>query len=267
MLSIGEFSTLSHMSVKTLRFYDVSGVFRPAYVDRNTHYRYYAPTQIADLAVIRRLRAYCIPLSEIRNLMRDRARANRLHDLLLRKRTELVRQVHEDEQRLVDLDEWMRQLAQPDTPAYAVRLKRIEARRVAVIRTSISCYGDAAGLFDELRHHVRRRGAQSGTRAAIWHTCGGSGGSIDCEAFLVAKQPVSSSPRIDVHEVPSSFVASVVHQGLIEMSHSPYDAARAWIASTGYRVTGPKQEIYWAGEVGEDNDSDVTEIQFPIARV
>jgi MerR-like DNA binding protein len=34
MLRIGEFAALAHTSVKTLRFYDETGVFRPAHTDR-----------------------------------------------------------------------------------------------------------------------------------------------------------------------------------------------------------------------------------------
>src|SRR5262249_10766236 len=152
-------------------------------------------------------------------------------------------------------------------PTDAVRLKRIEACRLAVIRTSISSYADASGLFDELRHHVQRRGSQSGSRAAILHTCGDSGRPIDCEAFIVPKQPIAGTSRVHVYDRPAGLVATIVHQGRIETSPSPYDAARSWIASHGYAVNGPKREIYWAGRVDQNADSDVTEIQFPIARV
>jgi DNA-binding transcriptional MerR regulator len=40
MLKIGEFSSLSQTSVKTLRFYDAIGLLRPAHVDGDSRYRY-----------------------------------------------------------------------------------------------------------------------------------------------------------------------------------------------------------------------------------
>src|SRR5262245_7045282 len=43
---IGEFASLSGISVKTLRFYDEIGLLRPAGVDVRTRYRRYAPSQL-----------------------------------------------------------------------------------------------------------------------------------------------------------------------------------------------------------------------------
>jgi DNA-binding transcriptional MerR regulator len=268
MLRIGEFATLAHASVKTLRFYDETGVFRPAYTDRCTRYRYYTAGQIAQLATIRRLRSFGVSLSEIRDFMSHRADTNRLSALLLTQRAGLERRVRDEERRLAELDHWMAQLeVGRDRPPYQIAVKRIDACRVAVVRESIRRYSDAAGLFDELRHHVRRRGSTRGLRAAIWHTCGDTAGPVDCEAFLVAARPIASTPRIRVCDWPSTLVASVVCQGKIDMSPGPYSAAREWIASHGYRVTASKREIYWAGDVDGNGDSDLTEIQFPIARV
>jgi DNA-binding transcriptional MerR regulator len=40
MLKIGDFSKLSQVSVKTLRFYDEIGLLKPTYVDRFTGIRH-----------------------------------------------------------------------------------------------------------------------------------------------------------------------------------------------------------------------------------
>lgn len=39
--SIGTFSKLTGTTIAALRFYDREGIFRPAYTDKNTGYRYY----------------------------------------------------------------------------------------------------------------------------------------------------------------------------------------------------------------------------------
>ncbi|WP_248277592.1 MerR family DNA-binding transcriptional regulator [Brasilonema sp. UFV-L1] len=41
MLKIGDFSKLSHVTVKALRLYDQLGLLKPSYVDHFTGYRYY----------------------------------------------------------------------------------------------------------------------------------------------------------------------------------------------------------------------------------
>jgi len=45
MFKIGDFSRISQVSVKTLRYYDEIGLLRPAQVDRFTGYRYYSVDQ------------------------------------------------------------------------------------------------------------------------------------------------------------------------------------------------------------------------------
>ena len=46
---IGEFSRLTQVPVKTLRYYDARGLLHPARVDRATGYRYYTAVQFAQL--------------------------------------------------------------------------------------------------------------------------------------------------------------------------------------------------------------------------
>lgn len=46
MYKIGEFSKLSKMTVKTLRFYADTGILVPEYTDEFTGYRFYSPGQL-----------------------------------------------------------------------------------------------------------------------------------------------------------------------------------------------------------------------------
>ena len=55
-LTVGEFSRMSHLSVKTLRHYHQVGLLEPAEVNPHTGYRYYTTAQIPVVQVIRRLR-------------------------------------------------------------------------------------------------------------------------------------------------------------------------------------------------------------------
>ena len=61
-LSIGEFSKLTHLSVKALRHYHDVGLLVPAAVDRGSRYRRYDAAQARDAQLIRRLRALDMPI-------------------------------------------------------------------------------------------------------------------------------------------------------------------------------------------------------------
>jgi DNA-binding transcriptional MerR regulator len=45
-LTIGDFSRITHLTVKTLRRYHEVGLLEPAEVDPQTGYRYYAAVQV-----------------------------------------------------------------------------------------------------------------------------------------------------------------------------------------------------------------------------
>jgi MerR-like DNA binding protein len=49
MLKIGDFSRLSQVSVKTLRYYDEVGLLKPTQVDQVSGYRYYSVVQLRQL--------------------------------------------------------------------------------------------------------------------------------------------------------------------------------------------------------------------------
>ena len=46
MLKISEFSKLSHLTVKALRFYEKEGLLKPASVDKWNGYRFYETSQL-----------------------------------------------------------------------------------------------------------------------------------------------------------------------------------------------------------------------------
>ncbi|HYH73763.1 MAG TPA: MerR family transcriptional regulator, partial [Nocardioides sp.] len=69
MLAIGEFSRLTHLSVRTLRRYHDADLLVPATVDRASGYRYYSVDQIPTAQVIHRLRELDVPLPEVRRIV------------------------------------------------------------------------------------------------------------------------------------------------------------------------------------------------------
>src|SRR5262245_13703856 len=70
MFSIGEFSRVTGMTVKTLRFYHEQKLLVPTLVDPQTGYRYYDPALIERARVIVYLRSLEFPLEEIGELLR-----------------------------------------------------------------------------------------------------------------------------------------------------------------------------------------------------
>jgi DNA-binding transcriptional MerR regulator len=60
-LTIGDFSQITHLSVKTLRRYHEAGLLEPDAVDPHSGYRYYSTAQVPTAQVIRRFRDLGMP--------------------------------------------------------------------------------------------------------------------------------------------------------------------------------------------------------------
>jgi DNA-binding transcriptional MerR regulator len=69
LLTIGEFSRLTHLSVKALRHYDDVGLLEPAHVDAASGYRRYATSQVPVAQVIRRFRDLAMPLDQVQAVL------------------------------------------------------------------------------------------------------------------------------------------------------------------------------------------------------
>ena len=69
--SIGEFSQITGLSVKALRFYDENGLLPPASVDSATGYRYYNAASVERARMISRLRELQFPLEDIQRVLSE----------------------------------------------------------------------------------------------------------------------------------------------------------------------------------------------------
>ena len=72
LYKIGEFSKLTNVSVKTLRYYDEINLFKPQEIDLFSGYRYYSNNQLDDLKLILSLKDVGFSLEEIKKKERKK---------------------------------------------------------------------------------------------------------------------------------------------------------------------------------------------------
>jgi DNA-binding transcriptional MerR regulator/predicted N-acetyltransferase YhbS len=135
MIKIGEFSRLSQTPVSTLRYYAELGLLTPVEVDHFTGYRYYTFDQLARLNRILALKDLGFSLDEIPHLLDEHLPAQRLRELLQRKRGELLERVQDQQERLQQLDAWLHQLTMENPmPAYTIRHAAIDTDLPGIVR-------------------------------------------------------------------------------------------------------------------------------------
>ncbi|MFV2086723.1 MerR family transcriptional regulator [Micromonospora sp. LOL_021] len=263
-LTIGEFATVTHLSVRTLRRYHESGLLVPANVDPDTNYRYYLPDQIATAQVIHRLRELDVPLTEIKSIIatddpHHRAELiaghlNRLEAALDRTRAAVVS---------------LRQLLRPDAAALAVELRSVPARTVAAISAqvrvedSVAWFSQAMDELDVAFPPAERTGPPGGRYANELFTSGAGAMTV----FRSVRSPRRDG-RIEVLDLPAADLAVAVHPGPHDDIDVTYGRLGNWVASHALSVDGPVHETYLAGprDTG-DARRWRTEIGWPVFRL
>jgi len=155
-------------------------------------------------------------------------------------------------------------------PQYDVVLKQVGPQLVAGVRDRLASYPEVGRLLGEVFEHLTHAGVDPSSliNAAIWHDDEYKTSDIDGEAVVFLKSPVPASARVRVYELPAATMASVIYKGAYNKFSQPYEALARWIEANGYTVVGPNREIYLecSMPVRQDDESYVTEIQFPVAK-
>ena len=263
LVPIGRFSAICRLSQKALRLYDEAGLLRPAWVDPDSGYRYYAVAQALEAERIRLLRSLEVPLEEIAELLRDPAARSRI---LERHRRRL-------EERAAELQALLASLArletEDDMTNYEVRTKEIAAQQVIGIRmrSTIPTIGRDAGIaYGELFGHLGRAGAPpAGLPFALYHAEPTEAGELDVELCVPVGRPMSGAGRIAGREVPGGRAAYTLHAGAYDGIGPAYAALQAWIQAHGHEGAGAPREIHLVGPAQVTTPAELrTEIQWPI---
>lgn len=271
MFKIGDFSRLSRVSVKALRYYDEIGLLKPVSVDRFTGYRYYSADQLPRLNRIIVLRNLGLSLEEVSRMLDDNLSIDHIKQMLQVKQAEIRERLQEDERRLGQVEEWLRQTEKEGImPEYQIAIKKVEPQLIASIRDVLPTYGDVGQLYGEIFKYLGKKWVfkPAGPVMLICHDGEYKESDVDVEAAVPIGKNVPGSDRVKVYELPTlEQAACTVYKGPYEGIGEAYNALMAWIERNGYQITGPDRELYFTDPSKvKDPAENVTEIQFPVAK-
>lgn len=268
LLSIGELSRLSRISVRMLRYYDAHGVLRPERVDPASGYRTYTTRSLRTAAWVVRLRdlgmgvaelAACVPLLDDPVALRA---------VLDGQRRRLVAEASTALARVEDVDRLVEGLASPPEPA-AVTLRRLPARTVASVRGTVPAYADEGVLWQRLHAALAAAGGRpspSGWTAAVLHDDEFREHDVDVEVLCEVAAPFTSTATVRCVERPAQDAA-------VGVLHGPYGGigatitdVGAWTAARGLRLDGPILDVYVVSPVHDPEPAHwFTEVCVPVA--
>jgi len=271
MLTIGEFSRMTHLSVKALHHYHDVGVLAPAAIDPHSGYRNYGADQVAAAQVIRRLRDLGMPLDSIRAVLLAPDLAARNREIT----AHLARMERQLEQTQAAVS-GLRALLDGPVPRPRIEFRTIPtvtALAIAEVVTvaDVMAWGDDA--MGELAAVLGATGlAQAGSYGALF-----PGEFFELERsevtpFVPVEQPSAGlgpggfglTGRVRLLEIPGIEAAVAVHDGPAEDIDRTYGALGIVVAERAIGVEGPIREYYPDGfDVAEPHR---TEICWPVFR-
>jgi DNA-binding transcriptional MerR regulator len=242
-LSIGDFSRMTYLSVKSLRRYHDMGLLEPAHIDRDTGYRYYEASQVPLGQAIRRFRDLEMPLEQLKEVVHapDASARNKLIIAHLEHMESALQQTQQTVASLRAL------LEQPHAPI-AVEYRSVAAAMAIAISEPVRM-GDLTAWWSEAFDELHRVLASSSAIRA------GSDGALYPNEFfqeelgeIVAFIPVTDMPtpsgRPQLIEIPGAELAITVHNGAISELDRTYGALGTFVAEREIGVQGPIREHY-----------------------
>jgi DNA-binding transcriptional MerR regulator len=265
LLSIGDFSRMTFLSVKRLRHYHEVGLLPPAEIDPETGYRRYELRQVPTAQVIRRLRELGMSLDEVRVVMDAPdvgARNAAISAHLRRMEGELERTRSTVRALRLLLDE----TAPPPIP---VEYRVAGPADVLAIR-GFMAYADVGdwleGALVELRAAVDAAGARrTAADAALYSSELLEDESGEIVALVPADTSAGPAGRVEGLHLPRVEYAVAVHTGAVDDIDRTYAALGAVVAERAIGVEGPIREDFVVGAFETaDETQHRTEICWPV---
>jgi DNA-binding transcriptional MerR regulator/effector-binding domain-containing protein len=271
MFSIGEFSTISGITVRTLRFYHELGLLVPAQVDQATNYRTYDERNLETAKVIAALRGMEFPLEQIREILSEcRDDQDALGQLeqqqkMLTGKVRHYQTVLNTINQLIDQERRARDEEKMANSVPTVEEREVDSMLVAGIRTQGS-YSDCGKGFARLGKTLGRQIA--GKPLCLFYDGEYREEDANFEPCMPIRKLIAAD-GITVHELPTVHCVTLMHYGPYDDLKRSYAKLLKHVNEHSYKVSLPTREVYLKGPgmIFRGNPAKyVTEIQIPVEK-
>lgn len=268
MFRIGEFSKLTQVTIRMLRYYDEMGLLKPAEIDQQTSYRMYCVDQIPVLNKIVYLRDSGFNVAEIAAALTNE-NDGFLVKQLEKKQAQIELAIQSEKEKLKKLELAKKELQSSGSDMhYHVTIKSVPECPVLALRRVIPTYYAEGELWAELSAFAaQHQMAICSETFTIYHDTEYKEQNVDVELCApVKKMGKNIGPftfRI-AEAVP--IMASTMVYGAFSNIAGGYLAFAQWLCQNSqYRMLAENRQIVHRGPWNEsDPNQYLTEIQVPL---
>lgn len=262
MLKIGEFSKLSHLTIKALRFYEKEGLLIPASTDEGTGYRFYETGQLKDAAEIKAYRQLDLSIDEIKAILHGADAKS----VFARKAETLRAQKEEIDVRLSIINH----ILEDEEMKYQVTVKVIPEAIVYYSEERLHKYKDLMQYIPAIGAECMKLNPELKCAEPPYEFCEYLDQEHkDTDVLIRHNEAVVSFGRenenIKFRKIPETKVLSVFHKGAYERIGEAYSFIMKYAEDNGYKPAGLSRECYIDGVWNKESVEEwLTEIQLPI---
>lgn len=270
MLKIKDFSKMSSISIRMLRFYDEKGILKPALIKENG-YRFYEPKQILLASYIRYLSYLGFSLDKIKHILSVYQNGHDIVQYLKVQLEELKDEQIKMKDKIEALNKTIEKINQEEIMMnYQVEVKEIPAKMMMCKRSIIPSYDKESLLWQGLNaelmaYNMEVKTPEEGVSMAVFYDDGYKDSEVDVEIRVEVKGQYKDTENIKFRMCEPVKVASVIFNGGYEHITEVCYHIASWISEHNLEVTGPNFSIYHVGYGQTQNPEEfVTEICYPI---
>lgn len=271
MFKIGDFSKLSNISIRMLRYYEKMELLLPEQVDEDSGFRYYSARQLERAGQIQRLKALGFSLAVIGKILSsDDMEDLEKHFLIRKQELEEELETVAAQSRMLDS---VKTIIGKDTElmSYNVVLKEIPQRFVMGVRQIIGSYNDEGILWNTLYAETQKQPIHFSAPLlglAVFHDKEYKEKDVDVEVqSAVEEGNYTDTDAVKFYTAPATQVASVTFRGSYDQMPKVTQAIAQWIEDNGYAISGPMFNIYHVSPAQDKNPENwVTEACFQVSK-
>ncbi len=262
MLKISEFSKLSHLTVKALRFYEKEGLLKPAYVDEWNGYRFYETSQLEVAAKIKSYRQLDMSIEEIKavfsgsdvkGIMQKKLNALAKEKQVIESRLSIIKSILEDKEM-----------------KYQVTEKVISEKIVYTAETVLKTYSDSMQWIPFVGKECLRLNPDLKCAEPPYEFCEYLDGEYkETDIRIRHNEAVTAFGKENEHIkfkiLPETKVLSIYQKGPYDAIGEAYAFLMKYAEQNGYTAAGLTRKCYIDGIWNKESEEEwLTEIQLPI---
>ena len=245
MFSIGEFSRISGLTVKTLRFYHEQGILEPSRVEAGSGYRFYAESKIENARVISALRDLGFTIAEIKEILSSHDDDADLVTILESRRAAIQERIRDERKIIRQLDSIIsreREVLAMQSNEFTVERRSIDTVLVASIRMK-GKYSECGNGFSRIGKKFGR--SINGKAVLLCHDT-----EYRDDADFEVAMPIRKGSAIDdieVKSLPGGECLSLMHRGPYDELSRSYKQIIGYAKENGLEYSSPTREVYHKG--------------------